>query len=302
MAPSPVVLFVYNRIIHTEKTITALKNNFHAEKSDLIIFSDGAKHDKDIDAVNQVRHYIQNIQGFKSVSVIERDRNYGLASSIIDGVTQVCNQYGKVIVLEDDIVTSRYFLTYMNDALDHYELNKKVASIHGYVYPIDGLPETFFLRGADCWGWATWADRWQTFEPNGEKLLKELISKQLSKRFDFNGAYSFSKMLEDQIKGLNNSWAVRWHATAFLNNQYTLYPGKSLVENIGNDGSGSHCGSTDFFLTGISDKEVTTFPSQVEDNQLALSLFERYFRSQNNRSKSFKQLIQSIKRKLMSWV
>lgn len=300
MTQSPIVLFVYNRITHTEKSVNALKNNLLAEKSDLIIYSDGAKHDKDIDAVNQIRQFVKSIHGFKSVRVVERERNYGLADSIIDGVTQVCNQYGKVIVLEDDIVTSPYFLKYMNNALEHYEVDKNVASIHGYVYPIDGLPETFFLRGADCWGWATWADRWQSFEPNGEKLLKTLISKQLSKRFDFNGAYSFSKMLEDQIKGLNNSWAVRWHATAFLNNQYTLYPGKSLVENIGNDGSGSHCGNTDLFHTGISDKEVTTFPPLVEDNKLALSLFEKYFRNQKNKSIGFKQLILSIKGKLIS--
>lgn len=301
MTPAPIVLFVYNRITHTEKTITALKNNFSAESSDLIIYSDGAKHAKDIESVNQVRSFVKNIQGFKSVALIERDRNYGLADSIIDGVTQVCNQYGKVIVLEDDIVTSPYFLKYMNDALVHYELNKKVASIHGYVYPIKGLPETFFLRGADCWGWATWADRWQTFEPNGEKLLKELISGESIKRFDFNGAYLFSKMLEDQIKGLNNSWAVRWHATAFLNDQYTLYPGESLVENIGNDGSGSHCGNTDYFRTGVSHKEVSLFSDVVEDNPVAINLFEKYLRHQKYKSKNLKQIMQSIKRKLMSW-
>src|SRR5690606_31084323 len=161
--------------IHTQQTVEALQKNILAEESDLIIYSDAEKHQKNRGSVNDVRAYIKTIDGFNSVSIIERDKNYGLANSIIDGVTTVVEKYGKVIVLEDDLVTSPYFLQFMNDGLNIYDENKDVASIHGYVYPVNGhLPEIFFLRGADCWGWATWKDMWALFETDGAKLLNEL--------------------------------------------------------------------------------------------------------------------------------
>ena len=277
---APIILFVYNRLTHTCQTIEALKKNILANKSDLIIFSDAPKSEVQTKAVRELREYIHQIEGFKSITIIERDKNWGLANSIIDGVTSVVNQYGRVIVLEDDLVTSPYFLQYMNDGLNIYEKNEDVASIHGYVYPIEGQPEIFFLRGADCWGWATWKDQWAVFEPDGAKLLDELKRKKLINRFDFNDTYAYSKMLADQIIGKNNSWAVRWYASAFLNNKYTLYPGKSLVLNIGNDGSGTHCGETSAFSSQLSSKaiEVNTIP--VEDNQQAFVSIERYFRKQ----------------------
>lgn len=298
MQYAPIALFVYNRLDHTQRTIQALKKNQLSAESDLIVFSDGPRSDAQINDVENVRAFIKSITGFKSVNIIARDRNYGLANSIIDGVTTVVNKYGNVIVMEDDLVTSPYFLQYMNDALAFYEQNKKVASIHGYVYSIEGLPETFFLRGADCWGWATWSDRWQTFEPDGKKLLESLKSKDLIKRFDFNGTYAFSRMLKEQIKGLNNSWAIRWHASVFLNNQYTLYPGKSLVENIGNDSSGTHCASTDIFSSPLSNKEITEFPEAVKGSELAFDLFEKYFRAQNFKASILIRLLRLIKRKV----
>ena len=232
------------------------------------------------EAVREVREYIHQIDGFKTVTIVERPINLGLANSVIDGVTSVVNRYRRVIVLEDDMVTSIYFLQYMNDGLNQYEKNEDVASIHGYVYPIDGLPETFFLRGADCWGWATWKDKWAMFEPDGIRLLDELKRRNLTKRFDFNSTYFYSKMLADQISGKNNSWAVRWHASAFLNNKYTLYPGKSLVLNIGNDGSGTHCEESGVFSSELCDEVVNVPLIAVEDNQQALLAIEHYFRKQ----------------------
>lgn len=280
MTYSPIALFVYNRPEHTRLSIDALKNNVLSADSDLIIFSDAAKSNAQITPVLQVRDYLKKVDGFKSISIVERESNLGLARSVIDGVTSVVNQFGRVIVLEDDLVTSPYFLQYMNDGLSLYEINDAVASIHGYVYPIDNLPETFFIRGADCWGWATWKDKWAIFEPDSAKLLSELKCGNLTKRFDYNGAYLFSKMLADQISGKNNSWAVRWHASAFLKNKYTLYPGKSLVLNIGHDGSGTHCGETDVFSSAMCNKVVRVLSIAVENNQQALLAFEYYLRKQ----------------------
>jgi hypothetical protein len=297
---SPIALFVYNRIQHTTQTIEALRSNDLASESDLFIFSDAPKAASENEAVHTVREYVYKVDGFKSVTIIERPVNLGLANSIIDGVTSIVNKHGRVIVMEDDLVTSPLFLKYMNDALSFYESNKEVASIHGYVYPIEGLPETFFLRGADCWGWATWSDRWKVFEPDGKKLLANLTSQGLIKRFDLNGAYAFSTMLKDQIKGLNNSWAIRWHASAFLNSQYTLYPGKSLVENIGNDGSGTHCASTNIFSTTLSNTEIRSLPTAVKEDEFVLELIESYFRSQKLTANIFIKLFTLLKRKIKS--
>lgn len=289
---SPITLFVYNRFTHTRQTVEALQKNTLARQSNLIIFSDAPKTQANASAVVNVREYIHQIDGFKSVSIVERPKNLGLANSIIDGVTSVVNKHGRVIVLEDDMVTSPFFLQYMNDGLNVYESNEDVASIHGYVYPIKDLPETFFLKGADCWGWATWKEKWAMFEPDGVKLLDELKSRNLTNRFDLNGAYSFTQMLADQIAGKNNSWAVRWHASVFLKNKYTLYPGKSLVLNIGNDGSGTHCGETDKFSSELCNEAIKVYPITAEDNQQALLSIERYFRSQKGSLMTrFRQLV-----------
>lgn len=267
---APVALFVYNRLQHLQKTIDALKANSEASASLLYIFSDGAKDALDEKAVGEVRQYIQKIDGFAGVHIVEKDKNNGLAKSIINGVTEICQKHGRIIVLEDDIVVSRYFLKYMNDALALYEHDERVISIHGYHYPItESLPETFFLRGADCWGWATWQRGWDLFESDGERLLQELKVRKLMRRFDFDGAYPYTKMLKDQIKGKNNSWAIRWHASAFLRDKLTLYPGRSLVLNIGNDSSGTHCATTDAFTGDVADRPVKVELITIDENVFA---------------------------------
>lgn len=238
---APVALFVYNRVAHTRRTIESLSSNHGASNTDLIIFSDGPKNDSDEANVGMVRAYLEGVTGFRSVVVHPSKENKGLASSIIDGVSTVLAENGKVIVLEDDMETSPHFLNYMNDALTLYENETKVISVHGYIYPCrNPLPDYFFLRGAHCWGWATWRRGWNLYEPDGSKLLARIVKNNGARDFDYDHAYPFTKMLEDQIAGLNQSWAIRWHATAFINNMLTLYPGKSFVNNIGLDGSGVH--------------------------------------------------------------
>ena len=179
-----------------------------------------------------------------------------------------------IIVLEDDLVTSPYFLSYMNEALEKYAEDDRVISIHGYVYPISGLPETFFMRGADCWGWATWKNRWATFETDGAKLLDELNHRNLSKRFDFNGAYGFTKMLVDQIEGKNDSWAIRWHASAFLNNKFTK---QFLDLGYFLNGSGEHCCVTSVFHSDIERSPINVSTIPVEENEKSFMAFENFF-------------------------
>jgi len=275
--PAPIVLFVYNRPWHTQQTVEALQKNKLASESELFIYSDDAKNDDARVSVDEVRKYIDNITGFKKITVIKRDKNWGLANSIIDGVTKIVNEYGRIIVLEDDLVTSPYFLKYMNTALDFYKNEKSVISIHGYIYPIENLPNSFFIKGADCWGWATWKNKWDIFEPDGQKLLNELTVKNLEKESDFNGSYGFTRMLKDQINGKNSSWAIRWYMSAFLKNMVTLYPGKSYVQNIGFDSQGVHCRETDIFNINLN-KTFIFKKIKVNENLEARKKMELFFK------------------------
>lgn len=288
---APIALFCYARKDHLEKVIDSLLKNQEASNTDLIVFSDGSKNNTRL-KVQEVREYVRTISGFKSLRVVEREKNYGLAKNIISGVTEIVSQYGRIIVLEDDIVISPFFLEYMNFSLDRYENNEEVISIHGYVYPIKGLPDFFFVKGADCWGWATWKRGWDLFEKDGTKLLSELKKRKLCREFDFNYSYPYTSMLEGQIKGTNDSWAIRWYASAFLKNKYTLYPGKSYVENIGFDGTGTHCSVAESFSNKIDvcSNFIYTFPENVKDSFLEKEKFIVYFES-----------IQSKKRKLLTF-
>jgi len=277
---APIILFVYNRLEHTKTAIEALKLNHLASESILHIFSDGYKNEQDKLKVENLRSYIKTINGFKSISIIERNKNLGLANSVVAGVTEIVNKYGKVIVLEDDLITSPYFLQYMNDALEMYEDQEKVVSIHGYIYPVkEKLPETFFLRGADCWGWATWKRGWNLFEPDGKKLLSQLIEKKLDIDFDLAGAVKNIKMLKKQIAGKNDSWAIRWHASAFLAHKLTLYPGKSLIHNIGNDGAGTHVKQTSVYDSDLCNENIALHSIEIREDKIAKDKITKYFKS-----------------------
>ena len=297
---SPIVLFVYNRLNHTRKTVAALKKNCLAEDSILFIFSDGAKDSQDKPAVRSVRHFIHKIVGFKKIKIIEHRTNRGLADSIINGVTEIIDRYGQAIILEDDLVTSPYFLRYMNQALELYKNDKKVISIHGYVYPIAGnLPETFFLRGADCWGWATWKRGWDLFEADGAKLLTQIKERKLAKKFDLGGVFPYTKMLKDQLVGKNNSWAVRWHASAFLKNKLTLYPSRCLVHNIGTDNSGTHCKSVDYYDTSLARHPIQIKKIELVENEIARIAFQKYMKS--NRRKQIISRVKDFTDNLLHW-
>lgn len=276
--PAPIVLFTYNRLWHTQKTIEALLRNPLAKNSELIVYSDAARNAENADDVAAVREYLSSISGFWSLSIVLRDKNFGLATSIIHGVTEVLTKYDCVIVLEDDLVTSPYFLSYMNEALERFKEDERVISIHGYVYPVTPLPEAFFLPGADCWGWATWRRGWELFNPDGEYLLRKLRCHKLEKAFDFNGSYGYTNMLIDQIAGVNDSWAIRWYASAFLQEKLTLYPGRSLVRNIGNDSSGTHCNASTSFDVELSTSPVSLDSIEVKSCNMARNQFEFYFR------------------------
>ena len=278
---SPIALFAWQRPSHIKRVLEALSANAAAEESDLFVFVDGPRHEREMGRVAEVIAIAQSAAGFKSVTVQAAPENLGLSRSITSGVTSVLQHSATVIVVEDDIVVSRSFLDYMNSHLKLYADDDSVASIHGYVYPhARDLPPTFFIAGADCWGWATWRRAWTRYRADGSALLSELRERDLLATFDFGGTARYVEMLQDQIAGRNDSWAVRWYASAVLSGMFTLYPNRSLVMNIGSDGSGSHGGVSTAFAVEVCHERVAAVRVPIADSPAGREAFCEFFTAQ----------------------
>lgn len=275
---SPILVFVYNRPEHTRRCLESLQADPLACDSDLYIFSDGAKASS-VEAVAQVREVIRLPWRFKSVRIVEQAENRGLARNIIEGVTSVTETEGRAIVVEDDLVCSPYFLTYMNEALELYRDDERVWHVTGHILDHRArLPETFFLRFADSWGWGTWHRAWRHFNPDGNELLTRLRERNLCRTFDLDGAFHFTRMLEEQIAGKNNSWAIRWNATVFLADKLMLAPDRSLVDNKGFDNTGTHCGGMELCTQTMTDRPVRVERIPVEENPDVRAELARVYR------------------------
>ena len=276
---APIALFVYNRPEHTRRTISYLQKNLLADESRLFIFSDGPKTEADKAKVEEVRKMAKEVTGFKSVKVIARKENLGLANSIISGVTKLVNEYDKVIVFEDDLLSSPYTLQYFNESLNRYAKEEKVMHVGAYMYdlPDKKLPETFFYRAATSWGWATWARAWKEFEPDVDKLMQQ-FDKQKIHWFSIEDTMNFWKQMQQFKAGKNNSWAIRWYASIFLKNGLTLNPSHSLVHNIGHDGSGVHSNNETTYQVQIAKKAVKEFPSEIKENPQAYQAIKHFLR------------------------
>ena len=241
-AHAPIALFVYNRPEHARRTLERLKQCEGFDQSPLVIFCDGPKTSRDVEPVRRVRRTVRAIFGEKA-DIIEADSNQGLADSIIKGVTALCAEYGRVIVVEDDLVVGRSFLTYLNAALEKYAVKERVMQVSAHMFPIPEFSmkrEAFFLPFTTSWGWATWQRAWSHFDTDatGWKILKSDL--QIRKRFNLDGAYDYFSMLKKQMAGQVDSWAIRWYWSVFKVDGLVLFPPQTLVENIGFDGSGTH--------------------------------------------------------------
>lgn len=279
---APILVFSYNRLDHFKETIEKLKQCNLADQSDLIIYSDGAKNDSDKIIVERIREYASTINGFKSVNLISLDRNYGLAANIIKGVSDVINQCGKVIVLEDDLLVSSQFLQYMNESLDKFQNVQEIWHVSGWNYPIDtiGLPKLLPIRIMNCWGWGTWKDRWSHFEKNPEKLIQQFDKKDI-KVFDVDNSGVFWSQVLANHNNTINTWAIFWYATIYLNKGICINPLKSFVKNIGHDGSGTHKSSAKEIYT--QDFEYLDFSHEdfdldkVQENELAIQRIKKFY-------------------------
>lgn len=289
MKLAPIVLFTYNRLEHTKKTVDALLKNELANQSELFIYSDGGKDEESWEKVDNVREYLKTIKGFKNITLTFQGKNIGLANSIISGVTDIVNKYEKIIVLEDDIVTSPYFLRFMNEALSFYENEKKVWQVSGWFFPInnDGIGDIVFHHVMNCWGWGTWRNRWQFFQKDTKNIINK-YSKEEIMRFNLDDAdHSLWWQIILNDKGIFNTWAIFWHEIIFRNNGFYVNPIKTLIKNIGIDGSGIHHGSNDYFYNEIDiDFKRIIFSNNIINNTIATDRIKLFFYKNGSRNPS----------------
>ena len=242
---APICLFTYNRLEETIQTIEALKNCHLSDKSELFIFSDGFKNEEIKSKVDAVREYLHSVSGFKTVTIVESTENKGLANSIISGVSQIIKKYERVIVLEDDLITSPVFLSFINQALDYYKNDFNIQSVNGFALflkNIESQNDIYFQKRPFSWGWATWSDRWDSNIFNKHNLKKEIgLNKSVLVKFRKECGDDIMRMFVNSINDKNDSWYVLWAFNHFQNNRYSVYPSYSLVENIGFGEAGTHC-------------------------------------------------------------
>lgn len=247
---APVIVFAYNRVEHLKQTVEALANNDLADKTDLYIYVDKEEKNAGEDEKNKViavYKYVKNIRdlyNFKTVSIVLADTHQGLANSIIKGVSEVIKRHGRVIVLEDDLITAKSFLRFMNGALCYYSDNPKVWSISGYSLVLKSLrtckADVYACYRGSSWGWATWKNRWNTVDWNVSDYQQFMQNPQMQKQFNKGGS-DMTKLLQMQQNGQCNSWAIRFNYQQFKEKMISIVPVKSQIQNLGWDGTGTNC-------------------------------------------------------------
>lgn len=297
MSYAPIVLFCYNRAEHTLETLRALKNSLLSDQSDLYIFADGPKDGcsvENLDKIQRTREILTQDQWCGKVTIYEGETNKGLAANIIDGVTNIVNKYGSVIVLEDDIVVGKYFLTFMNDGLTKYKDDSKIMHLTGFrpEIPTKNQDGCFLYPNMDCWGWATWADRWQFFEKNTDELL-DIFSKRMIYKFNMNGAEpgNWAQVVANK-EGRLNTWAIFWAASIFLKGGLCIAPCRSVCKNIGFDDSGVHCGANPAEeIHGDIDHKVTVWPVSICIDRTEYGNQIKFYKKKNNQKFTLRSFI-----------
>jgi hypothetical protein len=291
---APIAAFVHARPAHTRRMIKSLQANPAARNSDLFVFADAPKKPEQAQAVRDVREIVRGIEGFASVTLIERERNLGLSGSITDGITKLCAERGRVIAVEDDLVVAPGFLDFLNRGLDHYADLDRVFQISGYMYPGQyGERDAFFLPMISCWGWATWKRAWAHYDGKMSGFEKLTADESLRRRFNLNGAYDYFSMASQQYSQALDSWGIRWHLSVFLKDGLVLYPPTSLVQNAGTDGSGTHgTGHAQLQRTLENGSADIRFPDRIVADEKKLGEVEVLLRSMKP----------NIARRVVSWL
>ena len=298
---APIVVFGFNRPGHLKRSLESLEMNRESKFSELYIFIDGPRTVDDLHLVKECRVVAKLTRGFKNTIPYFSESNLGLANSIINGVSKILKENDSVIVVEDDLQVSPNFLRFMNMGLMKYRDKIDVSAVHGYQYPIKlNFDQCVFLKGADCWGWATWRDRWSGFEPDGRKLLNQLKVKGLCKEFNLENSLKNTDLLENQIAGKIDSWAIRWHASMFLQNRLGVFPPESLVLNLGLDGSGTHEIKSTLFKTKLSIQSSWIMPEDITASVEYRKELISYFKSEFKLSIK-KRLLRKFRKTFKVW-
>jgi len=285
MQLAPIAFFAYKRPEHTFKALTALSECTFARESILYIFCDGPKNLEDTINVEKVREVVVSKKWCGEVNIIARDNNAGLANSVIDGVSRLCDEFDRVIVIEDDLIVAKGFLEYMNRALNIYADYPQVMQISGHCFPFrhnHNAESAFFMPISTSWGWATWKRAWDMFNVDAKGYRDLVVNRKLREDFDLGNVSPYSQMLENQMSGKLDSWAIRWWWTFFRSNGLCLYPGKSLVRNIGFGDEASNTTAADNYHDDpqwTSEGKIEMFPEHVEPDMAAFALLKAYFRT-----------------------
>lgn len=274
---APIAVFAYRRPEHVERLLQSLAANPESALSPVYVFCDGPKTATECASVDRTRQAVREFSP-RHASIVYHEHNLGLAHSIISGVTQLCEEHGRAIVLEDDLILSGKALAFLNCALNTYERDERVMHVSGYVFPANyTFPQTFFYRSTSCWGWATWARAWKHFIADGTRIRRELKRRRLEHYFDIDGAFPYMKMLDDQIAGKNDSWAIRWYGSVTLKNGFALHPGRSFVSNEGFDGSGSHCGRSSQYDVALCEDFISCDRVTIAEHLEAVDALKKFF-------------------------
>jgi hypothetical protein len=286
---APVALFIYNRPEHTAMVVEALQKNLLASETDLFVFADGPKaeaSDEEKSKIKEARAIVSSLKGFRKVTLSFSENNKGLVTSLINGINSVLEIHEQIIVLEDDILTSKYFLSFCNEGLQKYKDEESVMTISGFAFPLKSNEEqSYFIQLGSCWGWTTWKRAWKHFSLDAAKMLQEINSKNLAYAFDVSGTNPYTEMLKLQSEGKINSWGVCWYASVFLRNGLMLCPAETLTINVGMDGSGTHNKTAQLGLTIQKDffakDRKWRYPDQIVMSEKFHRKLENYFRRQN---------------------
>ncbi len=268
---APVALFVYNRPGHARRALESLLACPEAAATDVIVFSDGPRGDADEAMVQETRAQVMGVKGFRSLTLRARQENAGLADSIVAGVSSIMAEYGRGIILEDDLILSPYFLSYMNDALRLYADEEKVMHVAGHMFPIkpNWLPPTFFMRQSSCWGWATWARAWKHFSRDSEAFVRDFGPDDI-RRFNLDGAVDYWSQILANQRGAIKTWAVFWYASVFRAKGLCLHPAETLVLNGGFDGTGQNCGVMDMGPQALAERPLEVKKTPLVENPKAM--------------------------------
>lgn len=279
---APIMLTVFNRADHAKQVLDSLAKNELAEFSELYIYSDGARKPEEEAKVKAVREVLKDVKGFKKVTIVEAPKNKGLANSVITGVTDIVNKYGKVIVLEDDLLTQKYFLNVMNQMLDYYESDERICAVTAFMQstrqvklPKEYTEDVFFNVRPCSTGWGTWKNRWEKVDWNVSDFDKFISNPNLQNEFNMGGK-DLTTMLKAKMEGKVDSWAIRWSYHAFKNHLAAVQTTLSYIDNIGYDASGINSKDETYFFRQDSLAEKKVLDLIPFDGNITWDIVKRY--------------------------